>query len=197
MRLTTFWGIFTVVWLIGCSNATRTRGALPPAQRSYTLGPGDRFEVVIVGEEKLPKDFSVAPDGTVDFPWVRRLLVTGLEPQQVAGLLREELVKQGYLREPNVIVSIREFSSKRVLVGGQVNKPGDVAYSPGLSLNRLIISAGGFTANADRNNVLVTRRLSNGQTRTVSFSVNAIAEGRSQDIPLQAGDSIYVDEKAF
>lgn len=184
----------------GCGlvgSAPRRVGALPPAQSSYTLGPGDRFEMVIVGEEKLPKEFTVAPDGTVDLPWIGRQKVDGLEPQEISTLVAGELVKQQYLREPSVVVNVKEFGSKRVLVGGQVNKPGDIPYSPALSLNQLISKAGGFTQSANRNNVLVTRKLRDGTTKTVSFSVDAISEGRSPDVPLQAGDSIYVDERSF
>jgi polysaccharide biosynthesis/export protein VpsN len=184
----------------GCGlvgSAPRRGGVLPPAQASYTLGPGDRFEMVIVGEEKLPKEFTVAPDGTVDLPWIGRQKVDGLEPQEVSTLVAGELVKQQYLREPSVVVNVKEFGSKRVLVGGQVNKPGDMPYSPGLSLNQIVSKAGGFTQSANRNNVLVTRKLRDGTTKTVSFSVDAISEGRSPDVPLQAGDSIYVDERSF
>ncbi|MCU0681181.1 MAG: polysaccharide export protein [Polyangiaceae bacterium] len=188
------------VSLSGCGligSAPRRGGVLPPAVASYTLGPGDRFELVIVGEEKLPKEFTLAPDGTVDLPWIGRQKLDGLEPQQVSALVAGELVKQEYLREPSVVVNVKAFGSKRVLIGGQINKPGDIPYSPGLSLYQLITNAGGFTQSANRNNVLVTRKLKGGGTKTVSFSVDAISEGRSPDVPLQAGDSVYVDERSF
>ena len=188
------------VALGGCGlmgSAPRRGGALPPAVSTHTLGPGDRFEMVIVGEEKLPKEFTIAPDGSVDLPWIGRQKVDGLEPQEVSALVAAELVKQQYLREPSVVVNVKEFGSKRVLIGGQVNKPGDIPYAPGLTLYRLITNAGGFTQAANRNNVLVTRKLQGGGTKTVSFSVDAISEGRSPDVPLQAGDSVYVDERSF
>lgn len=186
--------------LAGCGlvgGAPRRGGVLPPAVSKYTLGPGDRFELVIVGEDKLPKEFTIAPDGTVDLPWIGRQKIEGLEPQEISALVAAELVKQQYLRDPSVVVNVKEFGSKRVLIGGQVNKPGDVPYSPGLTLFRLITNAGGFTQNANRNNVLVTRKVQGGGTRTASFSVDAISEGRSPDVPLQAGDSVYVDERSF
>jgi polysaccharide biosynthesis/export protein VpsN len=188
------------VALAGCGlmgSAPRRTGPLPPAQASYTLGPGDRFEMVIVGEDKLPKEFTIAPDGTVDLPWIGRQKVDGLEPQEISARVAAELTKQEYLRDPSVVVNVKEFGSKRVLIGGQVNKPGDVPYSPGLTLYRLITNAGGFTQSANRNNVLVTRQLRGGGTKTVSFSVDAISEGRSPDVPMQAGDSVYVDERTF
>jgi protein involved in polysaccharide export with SLBB domain len=36
----------------------------------------------VVGEKDLPKEFQVASDGTVDFPYVHRIEVQGLEPQR-------------------------------------------------------------------------------------------------------------------
>ena len=71
-----------------------------------------------------------------------------------------------------------------------------ILLSPGLTLLRLISSAGGFTPLANRDNVLVTRS-ARGERKTVSFSVEDISEGRAPDVPLQAGDNVYVYERSF
>ena len=56
--------------------------------------------------------------------------------------------------------------------------------------------AGGFSAIAKKDHVNLTRKMKTG-LRTVIVSVDAIMEGKSSDILLQAGDQIYVEERIF
>lgn len=182
---------------LGCASGPRRRGELPPPVQSSTLGAGDRFDLVIVGEEKLPKEYTVAPDGTVDFPWIRRQSVVGLEPQELAASVKKQLADGRFLADATVIVSVKELTSKRITLGGQVARPGEIPYTAALSLYRAIVSAGGFTPLADKTNVLVTRKVKGGGTKTVSFSVEEISEGRAPDVPLQAGDNIFVYDRNF
>lgn len=189
--------VLLVVVLAACGSSPQHRGTLPPPQDSSTLGPGDKFEVVVVGEDKFPANYVVAPDGTVDFPWIHRQKVAGYEPQALAAFLGDQLKQGKFLTDPTVIVNVKELGSKRITVSGQVTKPGEVPYTPGLTLYRTIVLAGGFTPLASRNNVLVTRSVAGGGRRTVSFSVEAISDGSAPDVPMQAGDSVYVYERAF
>lgn len=171
-------------------------GSLPPPNNTYTLGPGDRFELTVIGEN-FPKEYTVASNGTVDLPLLHRQNVDGFEAQDLASHLRQLLIDGKFLRDPVVIVNIKEFNSKRITVGGAVSKPGDYPYTPGLTLLRVISNAGGFTAVANRTAVLVTRRTPEGKRITASFSVDAISEGRTSDVPLQAGDNVYANERNF
>lgn len=189
-------GGLLAICLVGCSSAPIRGGSLPPPNNTYTLGPGDRFELTVIGEN-FPKEYSVASDGTVDLPMLHRQNVAGFEAQDLASHLRQLLIDGKFLRDPVVIVNIKEFNSKRITVGGAVSKPGDYPYTPGLSLLRVISNAGGFTAVANRTAVLITRRSGDGQRFTASFSVDAISEGRTSDVPLQAGDNVYVNERNF
>ena len=108
----------------GCAGRPKTHAALAPPVESTTIGVGDVFVMTIVGEDKLPKEFRVAPDGSVDLPYIHRLQVAGLEPQEIADLIRRSLVEGQILRDPSVSVDIKEYNSKRVSVLGQVQKPG-------------------------------------------------------------------------
>jgi polysaccharide export outer membrane protein len=91
---------------------------------------------------------------------------------------------------------VREYKSKNVTVLGQVQKPGSFPFSSGLSLIQAISMAGGFNAIANRDAVSLTRR-SKDRSETVVLSADAVMEGRSPDVPLQAGDQIYVRERVF
>ena len=187
-----------VLVLVGC-------GSPPPpvqlpassATERTTLAPGDVFQLKIVGEKDLPEEYQVASDGTVDLPYIHTLEVTGLEPQQVARLIRERLIEEKILNDPAVVVSVKEYVSKRVTLLGEVAKPGSFPVSPGLTLIQAVSLAGGFTSIANKEQVHLTRAAKNGGTNTVVLDIAAITEGNAPDIPLQPGDRIYVKERIF
>jgi polysaccharide export outer membrane protein len=193
-RLLVFLLVLGQIHCAGRSDNTKIK--LAPPTESTTLGPGDLFTMDIVGEKDLPRDYQVASDGTVDLPYLNAVKVAGLEPQEVARLIREQLAAKKILTNPSVVVSVTQYNSKRVTVLGQVQKPGSFPLSPGITLVQAISQAGGFNAIAKRNNVVLIRKTKDG-TQTVNVDVEAISDGESKDIPLQAGDQIYVNERIF
>jgi polysaccharide biosynthesis/export protein VpsN len=182
----------------GCApKADNRHVSLAPPTEANTIGPGDVFRLEIVGERDLPKEYQVASDGTVDIPYLQRVTVSGLEPQEVARLVRQKLIDKKILTDPSVVVSIKDHASKRVTILGQVQKPGSFPLTPGLTLIQAISLAGGLNAIANTDRVNLTRKNKNGSARTVVLSVEAITDGRSPDIPLQAGDQIFVHDRVF
>jgi polysaccharide export outer membrane protein len=93
---------------------------LPPPTLSTIVGPGDMFEVSVVGEKEIPKEFRVQPDGTIDFPYLDRVPVAGLEPQQIEELIKKELVEREILHNPQVTLIVKQYNSKKVSVVGAV-----------------------------------------------------------------------------
>ncbi|HEY3256754.1 MAG TPA: polysaccharide biosynthesis/export family protein [Polyangiaceae bacterium] len=191
------WFIAFVVLAGACSSNQGVHGSnlAPPTER-YVLGPGDTFTLEIVGEKDLPHEYQVASDGTVDFPYVHTLKVADLEAQQVARLVRERLIAEKVLSDPSVVVQVKEYASRHITLLGQVAKPGSYPLVPGMSMIQAISQAGGLTAVASGTHVNLTRKTANGQ-QTVQVDVEAISEGKAPDVPLQAGDQIYVHERIF
>lgn len=132
----------------------------------------------------------------MDFPYIHRQRVVGLEPQQVVDLVREQLQAQGILSDPSVMVNMKEYRSKFVNILGQVKSPGTFPLVPGFTLVQAISKAGGPSPIADSDNVRLTRT-TNGERRTLRVSLRSITEGRSPDIPLQSGDVITIAERVF
>ena len=178
------------------SSSNNSHVNLPPPKDQSAVGPGDVFHMEIVGEKELPSEYQVASDGTVDLPYIQRVKVEGLEPQEISNLVRKRLVEQKILTDPSVIITVKEYNSKKVTLLGQVAKPGSFPFAPGLTLIQAVSLAGGLTSIANTDRVNLTRKDKQG-ARTVVVSVDAITEGRSPDIPLQAGDQIYVHERIF
>jgi polysaccharide export outer membrane protein len=196
-RRRVLFGVVALLGLAACRNRpARNRVDLPAPTELGVLGPGDVFILEIVGEKDLPKEYQVAADGTVDVPYVHTLKVIGLEAPEVARLVRARLIAEKFLEDPSVIVQVKEYHSLRITVLGQVAKPGSFPFTPGLSLIQAVSLAGGLTAIADADRVNITRK-GKGRSHTAVVSVELITDGSSPDIPLQAGDQIFIHERLF
>jgi len=187
--------LIVLVAACGSNHSARAPNLAPPTERNV-IGPGDVFTMEIVGEKDLPREYQVASDGTVDLPYLHTIKVADLEAQEVAHLIREKLIEAKILADPSVVVQVREFASRHVTLLGQVAKPGNFPLIPGMTLIQAISQAGGLTAVANSDHVNLTRKTPTGQV-TVTVDVGAINEGKAPDVPLQAGDQIYVHERLF
>ena len=168
----------------------------PPATDDTTLGPGDVFSVRVFGEESLTGSHQVAPDGTINFPLLGPIQVNGLEPTEVGAKIQTELREKDLLRNPQVSVYVDQYASKRVSVVGAVANPGTFALQPGMTVVQAISMAGGFSALADRDGTIVTRRLGKELIR-YRVPVARVTKGQAEDIEVAAGDIIFVPERLF
>jgi polysaccharide biosynthesis/export protein VpsN len=189
--------LVATVFTTACASGYKPKSVgLPPPSEKTAVGPGDIFTLQIVSEKDLPTEFQVASDGTAQVPFLQKIQVAGLEPQDIAKMVREQLIARKFLVDPVVIVQVREYHSRTVILLGQVAKPGSFPLTPGLTLMQAISMAGGLTAIADDDKVTLTRKIGQG-TKTVRVSVDAITDGTAQDVVLQAGDRVFVYERLF
>jgi polysaccharide export outer membrane protein len=183
--------------VLGCGGPHPGPPNLPTPTPSTSVGPGDVFEVSVLGEKDLPKEFRVQPDGSIGFPYIDRIVVAGLEPQQIEELIKTQLVAKKILVDPQVTLVVKQYNSKKVSVIGSVQKPGSLPWTEGMKLVEAISLAGGFTSLADADHVFLTRNTSPTKTVTAVISVDDITDGKIADIPLQAGDTIKVTPRVF
>jgi protein involved in polysaccharide export with SLBB domain len=186
-----------VTQLLACGRSHYGPPRLPAPQQSTQIGPGDLFKVSVLGEKDLPAEYRVQPDGTIDFPYLERLSVAGLEPQEIVDLIRKGLVARKILADPQITLVVTQYNSKKISVVGAVNKPGSLGWTEGMKLVDAISLAGGLTSIADGDHVRITRLVSANRTVTATVSVDDITDGKLGDVPLQAGDTIKVDQRVF
>ena len=186
-----------LVGIIACGRSHPGPPNLPLPRQDTEVGPGDLFEVSVLGEKELPKEYRVQPDGSIDFPYLDRLVVAGLEPQQIEDLIKKDLVARKILVDPQVTLIVKQYNSKKVSIVGAVNKPGSLPWTEGMKLVEAISLAGGLTSLADGDHVRITRLVAAGKTVSAMVSVDDITDGKLGDVPLQAGDTIKVDQRVF
>jgi polysaccharide biosynthesis/export protein VpsN len=187
-----------IVQLVACSRH-RVGGPpkLPPPRQSTEVGPGDLFRVTVLGEKDVPLEYRVQPDGTIDFPYIDRLSVAGLEPQQIVDLIKKELVAKKILVDPQVTLVVTQYYSKKISIVGAVVHPGSLPWTEGMKLIDAISLSGGLAPVADGDHVRITRLVGPNKRVTATVSVDDITDGMLGDVLLQAGDTIKVDQRVF
>jgi len=175
------------------------RSEVPPmpevAGRGNTLGTGDLLEIKVFQEQELSGQYRISPEGTIDFPLCGKVEVAGQTASRAADAIKACL-GNGYLKNPQVSVLIREFNSKKIFVFGEVQKPGTFPFEDNMTVVQAITLAGGFTKVASKNNTNVTR-LVEGQERKIRVPVEDIGVGRERNFALRPGDIVFVPESFF
>ncbi|HEY6168721.1 MAG TPA: SLBB domain-containing protein [Verrucomicrobiae bacterium] len=115
---------------------------LRPAPNFFTLGPGDRLELEVFGDETTRTSTFVGPDGKIYFYLLPGLDVSGLTLAQTKALLERELTK--YIREePQLTLTLHSVESKRVWLLGRLTAPGVYPMNGPMTLLEAIALAGG------------------------------------------------------
>jgi protein involved in polysaccharide export with SLBB domain len=114
---------------------------------SYTLNTGDHVEVTVFEEPDLSIDAVLDDTGSISFPLLGELKVRGQTPRQLESTITEKL-RGRFLINPRVNVAILEY--RPFFVRGEVSSPGGFPFKPGLTVEKAVSMAGGFTARASK-----------------------------------------------
>lgn len=150
----------------------------------YRLGAGDRIRVTVFEQDALTNTYSVDQAGYVAFPLVGSVPARGHTAKQLEATLAAKL-RDGFLRDPDVSVEVDRY--RPVFVMGEVGAAGQYSYVPGLTVQKAIAMAGGFSPRANQGSVDITRDI-NGKVIT--------GRVRTTD-PLLPGDTVYIRERLF
>ncbi|HEX5327165.1 MAG TPA: polysaccharide biosynthesis/export family protein [Acetobacteraceae bacterium] len=171
--------------LTACAPGRGLPALSPPPQDAYRLGPGDQVRVITVAEDTLTGQFSVDAAGRIAVPMLGSLPAAGLSPAELGDEVAAALVKRGLVRAPSVSVEVIRY--RPIFVLGEVNKPGEFPYQPGMTLLGSVALAGGFTYRAVEDRASVVRT-SDGHT------IEGLA---GRESALQPGDVITIFERTM
>ena len=145
--------------LFGQANAT-----------TYRLSPGDEVSIVVFGEDDLSITDRLDGNGVLNYPLLGALRAAGKTASELERQITRSLTGK-YLVDPDVRVSVAEY--RQVFINGEINNPGGYTYRPGLTLDKAIALAGGFTPEASRERVTLTRVL-NGTSQQFSMRLSDV-----------------------
>lgn len=125
------------------------------ARADYQLSPGDVLEVSVVGVPELKQRGTVGANGEVSLVLVGPVKVAGLPLAAARDRIVEALSSQIFIqlgqdgRERRIIpqrntISVDVAEYRPVYVDGDVSKPGQHAYHPGMTVRQAIALSGGY-----------------------------------------------------
>jgi polysaccharide export outer membrane protein len=169
----------------GCANNPLPVGVEASAAQAYTLGAGDKLRITTFGFKDLSGDFSVGADGSVALPLLGPVAVHGLTADQLERRLTELLAARDLVNHPNVVAEVIEYRPYYIL--GEVTKPGQYAFTNGLTALKAVATAQGFTYRANARTIFITPDTSNRE-QTVRMTAST---------PIRPGDTIRVGQRYF
>ena len=171
--------------IAGCSSYRPAPAAFHAAlQEPYVLDSGDRVRVTVFEQEGLTNTYAVDQAGYISFPLVGAVPARGRTGAELESALAAKL-RNGYLRDPDVSVEIDRY--RPIFIMGEVGSAGQYSYVPGMTVQKAIAAAGGFTPRANQATVDITRSI-NGKVMTGRVPISD---------PLLPGDTVYVRERLF
>jgi len=165
---------------------------LSPAAADYRIGSQDMLEINVFGIEELKRDVQVDSGGKVILPLVGQMQAGGRTPGEFARDL-ETALKAKYMKNPQVIVTVKNAQSQRVTIDGAVNKPGVYPLSGPTTLLQAISLGGGPDQKlANVKKVAVFRQVQ-GKRHAAFFDLNQIRNGKAEDPQIYGNDIVVVD----
>lgn len=179
---------------------------------AYVLGPGDRIRIDIFNIPEFSGSengvHEVLVDGTLSLPMAGVVAVQGLTLAETQSALVASYAPL-LTRPPQLTVTLLSARPVRVVVAGEVNRPGTYtieleAEASGGSggagrqwptLTQLIQAAGGITQQANIKEIQVRRPQRQGEAILTSSLWDLIRTGDiSQDVRLRDGDTIVIPQ---
>jgi polysaccharide export outer membrane protein len=160
--------------------------SLPTTQAGpYRLGVGEEVRIITFGEERLTGQFKVNDRGEIAIPLLGTIPASGLTTTELEKSISKELVTKKVLLDPSVSVEVLNY--RPVFILGEVSKPGQYPYQPGMTVLTAVAIAGGFTYRAETDYASILRN-------TGSHPV----EGRApRGTEIRPGDVIDIYERYF
>lgn len=164
----------------------------------YIIGPEDILEITVWKNADLSKQVQVRPDGRISLPLLGDISAVSKTPTQLVEEISAGL--KAYMENPTISIIVKEVNSYQIYVLGEVNKPGKFPLKSKTTLLQGITVAGGFTAMAARNKIVVFRFAKDGEGLTklkASYDDIVVRDGSSQNIELKPGDQIVVPSETM
>ncbi|MFH1441419.1 MAG: polysaccharide biosynthesis/export family protein [Candidatus Omnitrophota bacterium] len=190
------------LFILGSYGESRAQDNQPVPEEKinneYTVGIDDILDISVLQPEKFISTVTVAPDGTISFPYVGNIKINGMSLTQVQDEIQKQLA-DGYMKYPVVSVSLRENRSRKFYIYGEVIKPGTYMLQDKTTVLKAITMAGGFSKYGSSSRVKVLRMEKDGSGyKTIKVNISDVMSGNSsKDEILQPQDIVVISEGIF
>jgi polysaccharide export outer membrane protein len=163
----------------------------------YRLRPSDVLEISFTVAPEFNQTLTVQPDGYVMLKDAGMVEVEGLNLAQFIEAIQNAY--RGYLHDPQVAVSLKDFEHPSFVVGGEVGRPGKYELRADTTVAEAVEIAGGFTQQSKHSQVVLFRRVNDDLVETRVLDLKKMLNEKSlrEDAHLRPGDMIFVPQNAI
>ncbi len=180
-------------WIVtGCAtNRSETANPQIPIPASTAqLRPGDSLTISLQGiPDASTNAVQIDDQGLISLPYIGTLQAAGASTAELSQRIRETYVAKAIYTALDVSVSVTE---RYVYVGGEVQRPGRIIWTPDLTAGKAVQAAGGFSLYARENAVSLVR-----DNHAYTIDIKLAQSQPSQDPRLMPGDSLQVPRSPF
>jgi polysaccharide biosynthesis/export protein len=154
----------------------------------YVVGPGDRLNVQLYGNEPAIYTLTVGRDGRINFPKLGPIMVSNMSFDRARAAIEQRVTQQ--LIGSQVSVTMGDLRSIRVFVLGDAEKPGSYTVSGLSTMTNALFVSGGVKKIGSLRKIELRR---NGRLVTVLDLYDLLLHGNTNaDQPLMPGDVIFI-----
>jgi len=163
----------------------------------YRLRPSDVVEISFTVAPEFNQTLTVQPDGYITLKDAGMVQVEGLNLAEFAAAVQKAY--QGYLHDPQVAVSLKDFERPCFIVGGEVGRPGKYELRSDTTVAEAVQIAGGLTQQARHSQVVLFRRVNDDlvETRLLNLKQMLKQSHLQEDAHLQPGDMIFIPQNTI
>ena len=163
---------------------------IPVTTSTAQLRAGDTLNVSLQGvPDPTTSSVQIDEQGLISLPYIGPVAATGVGTAELSQRIRETYIAKKFYRTLEVAVSVTE---RYIYVGGEVQRPGRIVWTPDLSVAKAIQSAGGFTLYAKETAVSLIR-----EKNAYPLDVKLAQRNPAEDPRLVPGDSLQVPRSPF
>jgi polysaccharide biosynthesis/export protein len=159
-----------------------------PVPADYVIGPGDTINIQLFGSQNNEFFLPVSREGTINFPEIGPVNVSGLTFTQMRDALNQRVTEQ--MIGVRASITLGELRSIRVFVLGDVERPGSYSVSGLSTITNALYASGGVKPIGSLRNIALRR---DGETVSTLDLYDLLLRGDTRgDVRLQPGDAIFV-----
>jgi protein involved in polysaccharide export with SLBB domain len=161
---------------------------------NYVLGPDDQLNVNVYGNSVDNWKLTVSPEGNINLPHVGFINVSGKTIEQATALIKSGLSAHNYAigHGADVKVTLGDIRSIKVIITGEITKPGTYTLSSLSTVFNALYASGGPNQNGSFRKIEVIR--DNHIIKTLDVYNFLLSGDQSDNISLKDQDIIRVPE---
>ena len=193
--------LFCLMLFFSISSTLFAAESLP--NKDYIIGAEDVLDIQVWGNDDMHRVVEVSKEGAFTFPLIDKVQAAGLSVFEIENVLKKRLA-EGYFVSPQVTITVSKYKSQKVILLGEVKKPGSYIIKGKTHILELISEAEGLTDAAGRTVVIIrpdsskqnsasSSTVENSENKTITIDLDQITDKNADASFFVAnGDSIHV-----